>query len=448
MTVPTAGLDSLLPTPPKNTPWYRKAFVAALVCAGLFVAARYAKPAMDAATTLVLSPTPVAAATPEDDPPPNESPTRTPPQKSAAAASYEKKLRTAEQAANDTNLNQRLAAAKAAQKVLTELGKEINGVLDEANTELDLWNKKVPPLLTNEEGKFVAGNPESTKAFRALRDLERPGTSDIVKIRTDVEMLLANVESAQKNSNNLWDKTAETENRLKSLLSQSKSLRVAVRDSRVQLCALATAAKRDGKSSDLTLEQAIDLVVNDEAVEKGRLIANARDISRQANDKLLAETIAEADLRDGETSRKSEAVKREISRKEEEAKADTKLREAAKATLRAKAKTPEVQQDLAVFLAKGYSQPRAGGSGFFDRTAESAPVSFTRLKTGGYLDDSTDGLKKLLRLGAEPNRDNDRPKWKFNPHRLDSSNEEFLKRVQGMLRDLGPVMVEEGMLAK
>lgn len=449
MTLPVFPPSALPPAPPRTTPWYRKVFLAALVCAGLVVAAAFAKPAWEAVTTLVLSPTPVAAASPpEDDPPPKETPGRTAPQKSAAAARYESKLRTADQAAAETQLEARLAAAKAAQKVLTELGSEITRVCDEAAAEVERWDKEIPPLLTNDDGKFIAAKPEATKAFRALYDLERPGRSDVVKIRSRAEVLLLPVDKAYKDPNNVWDKTAEAEKQLTALLSQAKSLRDAVRDSRVRLGALVTGSKRDGKAGTLTLQEAINLFVHEEAIEAATLIADARTKSRRVNDRLMAETIGEADLRDGETATKREAAKREAARQKEERKADDEIREIAKTKLRAKAVSSEVQQDLAIFLAKGYSQPRTGGSGFFDRTTESAPVSFTRLKTGGYLDESTDGLKKLLRLGAEPNLNNDRPKWKFNAFRLDSSNEEFLKRVQAELRELGPVLVEEGLLSK
>lgn len=442
-------LPAFPPAPPRPTPWYRKVFLAALVCAGLVAAASLAKPAWEAVTTLVLNPAPVAAATlPDDDPPPKDAPGRTAPQKSAAALRYESKLRTADQAAAETQLETRLAAAKAAQKVLTELGSEINRACDEAAAEVERWDKDVPPLLTNDDGKFIAAKPEATKAFRALYDLERPGRSDVVKVRSRLEVLLAPVDKAYKDPNNGWDKTVDAERQLTALLSQARSLRDAVRDSRVRLSALVTGSKRDGKPGALTLQEAINLFVHEEAIEAATLIAEARTKSRRVNDRVMAETLGEADLRDGETAAKREAAKREAARQKEETKADDEIKETAKAKLRAKAASAEVQHDLAIFLAKGYSQPRTGGSGFFDRTTESAPVSFTRLKTGGYLDESADGLKKLLRLGAEPNSNNDRPKWKFNAFRLDSSNEEFLKRAQAQLRELGPVLVEEGLLAK
>lgn len=449
MTYPTTLPPTLPPAPPRTTPWYRKVFVAALACSGLVVAACYAKPAWETATTFVLNPTPVAAAgLPEDDPPPKETPGRTAPLKSAAAQRYETKLRTADQAAAETQFEACLAVAKATQKVLAELGSEINRACDAATAEVERWDKEISPLLTNEDGKLIASKPEATKAFRALYDLERPGRSDIVKIRSRVEVLLLPVDKAYKDPNNVWDKTVEAEKQLTALLSQAKSLRDAVRNSRVRLSALVTGSKRDGKPGPLNLQEAIELFVHEEAIEAATLISEASTKSRRVTDRLMAETIGEADLRDGETATKREAAKREAARQKEEMKADNEINEIAKSKLRAKAKSADVQLDLAIFLAKGYTQPGAGGSGFFTKTAEYAPVSFTRLKTGGYLDESTDGLKKLLRLGAEPNFNNDRPKWKFNAFRLDAANEEFLKRVQAELRELGPVLVEEGLLSK
>lgn len=440
---------ALPPAPPRSTPLYLKLLLAAAACALLALGVSFAKPAWDEFNTLVATPRQAVAATPpDDDPPPKDTPQRTAPPKSAAALRYESKLRTAEQAAAETQLDTRIAAAKAAQKVLAELGGEVNRVLDEAAAEADRWDKEVPQLLTNDDGRAVAAKPDATKAFRALYDLERPGRPDVVRIRTQVETLLAPVDKAFKDPNNVWDKTADAERRLSALLSQAKVMRDTLRNRRTQIDSLVTVSKREGKAGSMTLREAIHVFAHAEALEASALITKARDEARRETDRVLAETLGEADRRAGQTAAKTEAAKAEAARLQQEAEADNKLKQAAKDRLREKAKSPEVQQDIAVFLAKGFSQPRAGGSGFFDRTAESAPVSFTRLETGGYLDETTDGLKKLLRLGAEPNFNNDRPKWKFNPHRLDSSNEAFLKKVQAELRELGPVLVEEGLLSK
>lgn len=437
-----------LPPAPPTTPWYRRPALTLLAVGGLVAAGLYARSAWDRVTATAFA-TAAAAPLPDDEPPPpTDPPARAGSPKSAAAARYEARLRTAEDAAADTSLKTRLAAAKAAQKLLTELGAEVARVLDEAAAEVDRWDKDIPPLLTNDDGRAVAARPEAVKAFRALYDLERPGRPDVAKIRSQVDTLMAPVETAFRDPNNVWDKTADAEKRLTALLSQAKSLRDAARNARVRVSALVTAAKRDGKPGAATLQDAVDLLVAEESLEAAALIAAARAKARREADRVLAETLEEADRRAGQTRAREEAAKAEIDRLKREREADDALKQAAKDKLRSRAKSAEVQRDLSVFLAKGYSQPGRGGSGFFDRTAEYAPVSFTRLQTGGYLDESAGGLKNLLRLGAEPNLHNDRPKWKFNAFRLDQSNEAFLKRVQAELRELGPVLVEEGLLAR
>lgn len=439
-------------TPPAG-PWYQRPVLTLLVLAGLVAAFVAVRAAWDKATNTAFAATPAAAAgLADDDPPAKDAPPRDAPKgaapKSAAAGRYEARLRLAEDLAAETQLKQRLAAAKAAQKVVAELGAEAARTLDEAAAELDRWDAEVPPLLTNDAGRAVASKPDAARAFRALYDLERPGRADVVRLRGQVELLLAPADQAYKNPNDAWDKTADAEKRLTALLAQAKATRDAVRTARTRIDSLVTVSKRDGKPGTATLQEAIHVFVHEEALEAAALITAERTKARKETDRVMAETLGEADRRAGQTAAKREAAKAEAARLREEEEADNQTRQAAKDKLRVKARSPEVQQALAVFLARGYSQPRQGGSGFFDRTAEHAPVSFTRLQTGGYLDESPDGLKKLLRLGAEPNQHNDRPKWRFNAFRLDQHNEAFLKNVQGLLRELGPVLVEEGLLAK
>jgi len=106
--------------------------------------------------------------------------------------------------------------------------------------------------------------------------------------------------------------------------------------------------------------------------------------------------------------------------------------------------SPEVAGLLAPFLAKGYAQP----PNLQEQQVDLVPVSFSRLKAFGALDPSLDGVSKLLLVGTHW-LDKVRPRWPYNPnfHVLKPNEIEDVKKAQALLRELGPTMVEEGMLA-
>lgn len=109
-------------------------------------------------------------------------------------------------------------------------------------------------------------------------------------------------------------------------------------------------------------------------------------------------------------------------------------------------KTEEVRALLAPFLAKGYSQP-----GRKKPTSEYKPVSLTGLRSIGALNSDIDGLSELLKEGFLKRRDRERPRWGFETSKikfLPHEQREQLLKAQKLLIELGPVLVDLGMLSE
>ncbi len=107
------------------------------------------------------------------------------------------------------------------------------------------------------------------------------------------------------------------------------------------------------------------------------------------------------------------------------------------------ARSAEVQQLLAPFLADGYWQPGKRQGGF-----DKGPVSFSAIGAGGALQPTVGGLRKLMQLGRDK-KDKERPRWGYPQriNKLSAEQRDELKRAQEYLIELGVVMVELGMLA-
>jgi hypothetical protein len=136
--------------------------------------------------------------------------------------------------------------------------------------------------------------------------------------------------------------------------------------------------------------------------------------------------------------------------------------EAEAVRLRKLAESPATQNALRPFTAPGRWQP---GEARPNPAAEVGPMSYAAIVSFGALDPSEDGLRKLLAIvnangsgqlrvmQGQGNRrrhlDEMRPKWGF-PERfndLSGSQMQQLREVQALLTEVGPTMVELGLLA-
>lgn len=144
-----------------------------------------------------------------------------------------------------------------------------------------------------------------------------------------------------------------------------------------------------------------------------------------------------------ERFRQDDTVNRTVQDIKAGLKRDSTLQDAIRLERIAKAKTVEVQQILAPFIAKGYYQP-----GLYKPAFESQPISLSKLNAFGALEPSVKGLDKLIEV-ATKKTDKERPRWPYSKFLTRLRPEEItrIKQAQAYLIELGDVMVELGMLA-
>lgn len=117
--------------------------------------------------------------------------------------------------------------------------------------------------------------------------------------------------------------------------------------------------------------------------------------------------------------------------------------EAEKKILAQKCHDPEVRRLLAPFLAAGYTQPNSA-----DQLPDKVPISFSALSSAGALSPDREGMRRLI-IVATWKGDKVRPRWSVpqNFNWLSPDQIEMVKKAQGLLIELGPVMVEQGLLS-
>lgn len=175
--------------------------------------------------------------------------------------------------------------------------------------------------------------------------------------------------------------------------------------------------------------------------------------AEEARLNLLAET---------EHMQRLEAANRRLEQELSEAGARDIVEEAEGVRLRQIAQSPSVQRDLAPFFARGTWQPnqRASQQG----SAAPGPISFSALVEVGALAEDQQGLMQLLAVANaqgcagskslihwhQNNRHQDRERTKWGYPRqfrsLSAVDQDEVRRVQKLLRELGPTLVELGLL--
>jgi len=162
-------------------------------------------------------------------------------------------------------------------------------------------------------------------------------------------------------------------------------------------------------------------------------------------DRLLA--AARADLEKAQSEirelQKNVTVDIQIKEDNEEAKRKEKLEQLRQRQLEIKAESPRVRQVLAPFITPGYWQP-----GSNKPTYDRQPVSLKQLKSRKALENTSDGLKALLKIGIDDS-DKVRPRWGWSMYiaRLSPTQMDELREAQQYLIELGEVLVKKGMLA-
>jgi hypothetical protein len=355
---------------------------------------------------------------------------------------------------------QALAFARAKQKQAADLGDDAIRALDECMDEIQQFAALTTPVLTNDHGKKIAGDPSLLKRFRVVYAKERP---DRTKVERNRQMLLELITPIKASVNNPASTTlppAGVAGEFERIQLELKSHRDAWRQDRILMEVIVSEGKRSGAApATMSLQDSMKLAEEAEALaftqalekettrvrdemNKKAIAAKAEAIrltEQAAIDKLLSEKRAEA-----------ERVRTEAFVKEEKEKAAAAAAKAKveRERLLAKALDPKTKQVLAPILAKTIFQPViANGKLGNDHVGGSLDrISYTRLKSVGALDPTKEGLAALATVGCYVNR---HPHWLFStiPAEWSQGNKAFLEEAQSLLRELGPILVEEKLLA-
>jgi hypothetical protein len=371
-------------------------------------------------------------------------------------------------AAAKTHATQRYAAARDKWQEAVDEGQKILILLAEFDQELKQWNDSVVALLTNDRGKALAGDPDHIRYFRKTFQQRRPTKADGDAIRARVSALLEPLHAALAAERNSDKPDKETWDGLETHKKAVEDMIEKYRRPRREIESLVTLAQGATKPAAITLQQAIKDRDAQDADDQARLVAAAEETARKEGDKVLAEARA-AKIRQetadkkkqieeeqnleaarAESQRKLTAASREAEEKRGVGDA-ARIREAAQKQVNTRlAQSAEVKALLEPLTTPGYWQPGVDAS----ESTEKKAISLAKLRSYGALQDSPDGLQKLLTVGTKPFwnylQDKVRPRWPWNPElrHLKPDELEQLKQAQEYLRKLDTTLVELGMLSE
>ena len=314
--------------------------------------------------------------------------------------------------------------------------------LESAQSE---WSKLLEATLHDTAGKQIAGNEELLLRFIALRRMPSPLPSElkVPALSNRLDTVARDVQAG--------DAGGSTSDRLAEM-KQQVFVAYAFHKARVdQLHRLRTSAA-SLPATEVELFSAISMRA---AELTNNVNAEAATVSREVQASLDAELEQIKKQRDATASLVSE-LKSQLSRVQQGESLTLPTDKDDSQTLASRQdyqkELERIRTDLVAFTTPGYVQPESADKLVYHKTKQ--PMSYSALQRIGALDDGNDGRAILLRVGGSKSatQQNDRPLGSFP--RMNSASElrkqDVLTRVteaQRLLRQYGPFMVEDGLLA-
>jgi hypothetical protein len=334
-----------------------------------------------------------------------------------------------------------LAQIRAATNILTKL-----------LVDSDQLQEEAAALRTNDLGRGVALHPDLVPLARRFYQSELreiPPREEVITrlqaVRRIEQQLLPHrgtafnpppdVVVAARNATS-WGEQGQLK-----LAQVRQSLNALVQESKIKV----TSARLTPTS--VTLDTAVTRLNEQEANMRLRYQEQKADETRA--EKIVADAQREADairakLREEQAQAERDRQEREARLKVEETKTQVAVQQkedqARTLVLRQKASDPAVQAKLAPFITPGYYQ-------FNTISSEMVPLSYKRLQNSGALNPGLMGWQKLVSIASDA-KDRVRPRWKMSPRSFIKHPDqvETIKEVQELLIELGPVLVEMGLL--
>jgi len=369
----------------------------------------------------------------------------------------------AELAAKQAAQSSGLTLAKTRQEELHQEARVATNLLSTLLLESTQLRKEANALKANEAGKQVALFPELVELARRfyqanLNDIPLRETI-VTKLEGARRFELQRIEVAGTS----YEPTPEIQTAVQSLKAWGEENLAKTKDARQIFSSLITESKikvTDTRltSDSITLAEAMDKLALAEAQTIERLRLGQSGSAKLDAAKIAAEAEAKGILSQAERLRNETFAKareeadeqsRELALRDAESKIkDTKTKVAVEEAedqkrniqLRKKASDPKIQVKLAPFLTPGYAQ-------IYHDTLDKKPISYKDLQVFGALNRDFGGVDKLIMVATAP-LDKVRPRWKFNRNFYRSKPEvlEMVKEAQELLIELGPILVEMGLL--
>ena len=324
---------------------------------------------------------------------------------------------------------QELATAKVRQKETMASIEDATETLNECDKLNAVWESEIAVLLTNEDGQFLSAKSDYVKAFNGYFNMPRPKQREVDLLRESLTTLTKPIQALLDDANGAIVPTQELTNQIKEAKEKATLLLAGYEEPVRNIKALVVSAKAEGAKGAGKLRDALDKLNADAALSKGQEL----DAQVRAKQKETAERLAKAH---------EESLDNKAKIAEKAAKQDKQIaiEEADEEALVKLAKSPDIQKRLAPFITPGMTQFSGSGM-FYNAPDEAKPLSFSIINKANALSPNERGRTKLVILATS--RGNDRPKW-HTP--VTSQDWKWVKENQEYLRQLGPTLIELGML--
>lgn len=296
--------------------------------------------------------------------------------------------------------------------------------------EIDLWEKEIPPLLSNESGRRLAANPDDVRVVQAILQKPRPVKSQSDAIRSEVDALIQPIATALAEAKPSFNPGNQITSRLDEKVKQVEALLAQVRTNRLSIKNL-VASRQRATPAPLTLAATMEALERADTEAEAETMKVVQRETRESHLKELADAKrkvaqAEADQEISETLRAEEAAREKLQH-------DKDLTEA---------KSRKVQDAVRYFTTPGYYYPISATNA--QKGVDLKPFSLATIQAMGALEPTEDGLFALLFMLTHYPADDPRPKWGVGGYLRDLRPHEMekLKYTQDCLRRLGYVLVE------
>lgn len=303
--------------------------------------------------------------------------------------------------------------------------------LDRARTE---WTALTERLFHDDDGRLIAANTDTVKAFLALERTVFAPASLAEDIRRRSNQLLQDIRAARADRTNAWTPGRPTLALIEPDEAAVALALTAYRDGIQNVLAMIETGRQAGPAST-TLQEAIKTVDAEYARQQARAIAAARDAAAQTVADSLAKAEADKVLAQGDAQRLQ--LEAEAQQAREQGRVER---------LKILANDPSVQQKYTAVLDKGHVLITSTEyTGHFKWKSERAlPASLSEVQKHGHVR-TVENFAKLM-CGIGNLAANDRRKRSDYP-----KTDEDWKRWEDMRREfteLAPIWVEMGLLSK